>query len=94
VAGVFSKAVDSSAEPAFLLNKPADQLAAAVAGKPTPFIVPGLSIQVFPVGLIITSTWMLLFFLTVGLGTLGRIQFREQYRKEMKEQQSSGFRRF
>ncbi|KAK5073040.1 hypothetical protein LTR64_000553 [Lithohypha guttulata] len=47
------------------------------------FVLPGTTFGVFPVGLIITSTWCLLFFLAYGLGTIGRIRHRDIYRKRI-----------
>ncbi|RDI82710.1 hypothetical protein Vi05172_g7169 [Venturia inaequalis] len=86
VAGVFSKAAGNVADPKALLGNPQDQLAAAAAGLPTPFVVPGLSLGVFPVGLIVTGTWMFFFVTAVGLGTLGRMQFRDEYRRAIRAQ--------
>lgn len=47
------------------------------------FVLPGTTFGVFPVGLIITSAWCLLFFLAYGLGTIGRIRHRDIYRKRI-----------
>ena len=55
--------------------------AAAAVAKAGPFSLPGTTVGVFPVGLIITSTWALLFFAAVGFGTWERMQFRDQYRQ-------------
>jgi hypothetical protein len=93
VAGVFSKAAGNITDPKTLLGNPQEQLAAAAAGLPTPFVVPGLALGVFPVGLIVTGTWMFLFVTTVGLGTFGRIQFREQYRRAIRAQKEESQRR-
>jgi hypothetical protein len=93
VAGIFSRAAGNLTDPKQLLGQPAEQLAAAAQGKPTPFVVPGLSLGVFPVGLIVTSIWMVLFATAVGLGTLGRIQFREQYRRAVLAQKAETQRR-
>jgi hypothetical protein len=93
VAGVFSQEVGNLTDPKQLLGKPAEQLAAAAQGKPTPFVVPGLSLGVFPVGLIVTGIWMVLFAAAVGLGTIGRIQFREQYRRAILAQKAEAQRR-
>lgn len=54
---------------------------AAILVNPKTFTVPGVTLGIFPTGLIITSIWAGFFILAVGLGTLGRIQFREQYRR-------------
>jgi len=93
VAGVFSAPAGSRQDPKFLLGLPAEQVAAAAAGIPTPFGVPGLSLGVFPTGLIITSVWVLLFSTVVGLGTIGRIQYREEFRRRVREQKSETVRR-
>jgi hypothetical protein len=93
VAGVFSRAVGNLSDPKELLGQPAEQLAAAAQGKPTPFVVPGLSLGLFPTGLIVTSIWMVLFATAVGLGTIGRIQFREQYRRAILAQKAEAQRR-
>ncbi|KMP05450.1 hypothetical protein DIZ76_015739 [Coccidioides immitis] len=45
----------------------------------TKFVIPGTAIEIFPIGLIVTAIWTGLFFLTVGLGTLGRMQFRDHF---------------
>jgi len=93
VAGIFSRSAGNSTDPKDILGQPAEQLAVAAEGLPTPFVVPGLALGVFPVGLIVTSAWMLLFSLTVGLGTFGRIQFRDQYRRAIRLQQAESQRR-
>jgi hypothetical protein len=55
--------------------------AAATTPSPTPFVLPGMTLGIFPVGLVITSVWALLFMGAVGFGTLGRIRFRDSYRR-------------
>jgi hypothetical protein len=95
VAGFFSsKTVAVVTDPKQILGKPAEQLAAAEAGSPTPFVVPGLSLNVTPVGLIITCIWTIILSIAVGFGTYGRIQYREQYRRAIKAQQTNDVRRF
>jgi hypothetical protein len=83
-AGVFSKAAGNATDPKSILGQPQEQIAAAAAGQPTPYDVPGLALNVFPVGLIVTGTWMIMFFGVVGLGTFGRLQFRDQYRRALR----------
>lgn len=60
--------------------------AAAAATKASAFSLPGTTLGILPVGLIITSIWALLFFVAVGFGTWERIKFRKQFRlrKEQK----------
>lgn len=52
-----------------------------VVASDAPFVVPGLNILIVPIGLIITSIWTVLFVGTIAYGTVGRMQFREQYRR-------------
>lgn len=51
--------------------------------EPTPFVLPGTALGVFPTGLIITGVWTVMFVTVVGLGTWGRVQFRDSYRRKM-----------
>ena len=50
-----------------------------------PFVLPGVVLGIFPVGLIVTGIWAVLFFLVVGLGTVGRINVRSIYRRRSKD---------
>ena len=45
------------------------------------FVLPGTQIMIFPIGLIITGTWMLLGVSVYGFGTWERWQHREMYRQ-------------
>jgi hypothetical protein len=65
-------------EPAVATQPPAGTSAA-------PFTYPGVTLGIFPVGLIVTSSWVFLFILFVGLGTLGRFRVRAMYRRRQKE---------
>lgn len=94
VVGVFSTQTAMTTDPKTILGKPAQDLAVAQAGSPTPYVVPGLSLGVVPVGLIVTGAWTLIFTAAVGFGTLGRVQFREQYRRQLKAQRDEGIQRF
>jgi hypothetical protein len=47
------------------------------------FVLPGVHILIAPIGGIVTGTWALLFALTVGYGTVSRMQFKEQYRRRV-----------
>ncbi|KAF1361390.1 hypothetical protein EJ07DRAFT_111282 [Lizonia empirigonia] len=90
VNGVFAQKAD--------VNAPsnADPTAAAAASSAVvlaaPFVVPGTFLAFFPVGLVVTSLWALFFFLAVGLGTYGRIQFRDQYRRRMNAEKARNVR--
>jgi beta-lactamase regulating signal transducer with metallopeptidase domain len=52
-----------------------------VVASGSPFVLPGLNILIFPIGAIITGIWTVLFLATIAYGTIGRMQFREQYRR-------------
>lgn len=47
------------------------------------FILPGTTFGIFPVGMIVTLAWLLIFCLAYGFGTFKRYQHREFYRKRM-----------
>ncbi|RAL65818.1 hypothetical protein DID88_005481 [Monilinia fructigena] len=51
-----------------------------VVASDAPFVVPGLNILIFPIGGIITGVWAILFIATISYGTIGRMQFRDQFR--------------
>jgi Flp pilus assembly protein TadB len=81
VNGVFAQRKAVTAQPA--------AAAATTNVIEAPFILPGTSLAFFPIGLVITSIWMGLFFLVVGFGTYGRMQFRDQYRRRMKREMAT-----
>lgn len=62
--------------------------ASAAAAEAATFVLPGQTLGIFPTGLIITSSWTLVFVLTVGYGTIERIRFREAYRRRLKYRQA------
>jgi hypothetical protein len=64
--------------------------AAAAAAKAAAFTLPGTTLGIFPVGVIITSIWALLFLGAVGYGTWGRIQFRDQFRQRKERAVAAG----
>ncbi|ELR04072.1 hypothetical protein VC83_06718 [Pseudogymnoascus destructans] len=47
------------------------------------FVLPGTKIAIFPIGSIITGTWAVLFVGVIGWGTVGRMRFRENYRRRL-----------
>ncbi|KAL1983693.1 hypothetical protein VTN96DRAFT_10122 [Rasamsonia emersonii] len=67
----------------------ATALSAAVVSSATKFVLPGTHIMVFPTGLIVTCVWTGVFGLVVGLGTVGRYQFRQHYRRRVQLAQMS-----
>ncbi|ORY18511.1 hypothetical protein BCR34DRAFT_473149 [Clohesyomyces aquaticus] len=86
VNGVFAKQATTTDGPG------AASSASAAAANASVFVVPGVKLAFFPVGLVVTCVWTALFVLTVGLGTVGRMQFREQYRRRMKRDGANGMR--
>jgi len=52
-----------------------------VVAKDAPFIMPGMNLLIFPIGAVITGVWAVLLIGTIGYGTMGRIQFRDQFRR-------------
>lgn len=77
--GVFSKDV-------VLSDFAAAQLAVAqqVAGLKNgtvAFILPGVNLMIFPIGLIISSVWLLVGVLVYGFGTYERIQYATAFKR-------------
>ncbi|KAF2713241.1 hypothetical protein K504DRAFT_498055 [Pleomassaria siparia CBS 279.74] len=87
VNGVFAKQSTSTLTP-----QAAAASASAQAQAAAPFILPGTNLAFFPIGLVVTSTWCGFFIGIVGLGTMGRVQFREQYRRRIKNEMARGMR--
>ncbi|KAL1795650.1 hypothetical protein ACET3X_005874 [Alternaria dauci] len=88
VNGIFSKAgtAPTNADPQAAAS------ASAAVSSAAPFVIPGTALAFFPIGLVITSVWALFFFLAVGFGTYGRIQYRDQYRRRVRAEQARGVR--
>ncbi|CZT40297.1 uncharacterized protein RSE6_00148 [Rhynchosporium secalis] len=81
VNGVFAKQVDPSKA------KVIAPIQTLVVQKGEQFHVPGLKIMIFPIGLVITSIWSVLLIGTVAYGTVGRMQFRDQFRRRTARQE-------
>ena len=60
----------------------AARTSALAAASATPFVLPGTTLGIFPISLIITGAWTVLLVLTIGLGTYGRVQFRRSFRRK------------
>jgi hypothetical protein len=48
-----------------------------------PFVVPGTHILITPIGGIVTGTWALLLIATITYGTVGRMRFKDHYRRRV-----------
>ncbi|PQE14954.1 ribosome-recycling factor protein [Rutstroemia sp. NJR-2017a WRK4] len=75
VNGVFSRQAEGVTRTA--VQPPIQTL---VVASESPFVVPGLKILIFPIGGVITGIWAVLFIGTIVYGTIGRMQFRDQFR--------------
>ena len=53
---------------------------ALAAQRAAAFTMPGKTLGIFPIGGIITGAWIVLFVTAFGLGTIGRIASRKEYR--------------
>lgn len=62
------------------------EFTSAVIDNKIKFVMPGTTLGIFPVGLVITGSWAVAFVAVVGYGTLGRLRFREQYRRRIKRE--------
>jgi len=79
VAGQFKD--DVTPQIAAQAASPAMAVAAIAASKG--FVLPGTTFGIFPVGLIVTGSWTVLFLVAFGLGTIGRIRHRNIFRKRL-----------
>lgn len=78
---VTGNVVAQSEQQAINATKPASALAAVA--KASVFVLPGTTLGIFPIGLIVTASWAVLFILTFGLGTIGRMRYRSLYRSRL-----------
>lgn len=56
---------------------------ATVSAADAACVVPGTRIRIFPVGAVITGVWAAALVGVVGWGTVGRMGFRESYRRRL-----------
>lgn len=56
-------------------------MTARLANKEIAFVLPGVQIMIFPVGLIITSIWLIIGVAFYGYGTYERIGYAESFRR-------------
>ncbi|OHF03044.1 hypothetical protein CORC01_01802 [Colletotrichum orchidophilum] len=77
--GVFSKEIIRSD---FAVAQAAvDEVVAQLKNGTVAFVLPGVQLMIFPVGLIVTSTWLLIGLGFYGFGTYERIVYAESYRR-------------
>ena len=85
----------SSKQASFVNGVFSDQVAGPAqpnAAAPTKFVLPGTRLGIFPTGLIITGAWTVVFLITIGFGTVGRIRFRNAYRRRKRREQWQAIR--
>ncbi|GKT59748.1 hypothetical protein ColTof4_10973 [Colletotrichum tofieldiae] len=79
ITGVFSKEVIKS--DLAVAQAAVDEVVAQLKNGTVAFVLPGVQIMIFPVGLVITSTWLLIGLAFYGFGTYERIGYAESYRR-------------
>ncbi|KAK1978403.1 hypothetical protein LZ30DRAFT_599220 [Colletotrichum cereale] len=77
--GVFSKEVIRS--DLAVAQAAVDDMVIQLKNGTVAFVLPGVQIMIFPIGLIITSTWLLIGLSFYGLGTYERFNHAENYRR-------------
>lgn len=91
--GVFSqKSTNTTSASDASISNVANAVSFLIPGyRLAPLEVPGLTLPInllFPVGMIITLVWTVAFFAVVGWGTVGRIRFRDQYRRRVRTREA------
>ncbi|KAJ9137530.1 hypothetical protein NKR23_g9111 [Pleurostoma richardsiae] len=57
-----------------------DDIVAKLKTSEVAFVLPGVQLLIFPVGLVVTSVWLVAGVAVIGLGFFERVSYREQYR--------------
>jgi hypothetical protein len=79
VTGVFSKEIIMSE---FALASAAVQnVTAELANGTVAFVLPGVQIMIFPVGLVVTSVWLVIGLIAYAWGTYERFSYAESFRR-------------
>ncbi|KAI0467721.1 hypothetical protein F4859DRAFT_231656 [Xylaria cf. heliscus] len=79
VNGIFSKEVVSS--PFNTASLAVQNITAELKAGNVAFVLPGVNLLIFPVGLVVTSFWMAVGFGIYAFGTYERYNYRESYRR-------------
>lgn len=77
--GVFSQEVVMSDFGA--AQQAVDDQTAGLKNGTVAFVLPGVQLMVYPVGLIITGVWLLVGVAVYGFGTYERFRYAEMYRR-------------
>lgn len=81
LAGVFSNAVVLSTTAKAQIA--VDKVVAGLANGSVAFVLPGVNLLIFPVGLIIAGSWFVVGFSVIGFCFFERVQYRESYRRRL-----------
>jgi hypothetical protein len=84
VTGVFSQSIIVSDFSRALLA--VQEELAGLRNGTVAFVLPGVRIMVFPIGLVITSVWLAIFVAAYGMGTFQRLSYREQYQRAVQRE--------
>lgn len=79
VNGIFSKEVVSSSFNQATLAQA--KIVAELEAGSVPFVLPGVNILIFPIGLVVSGFWLLVGVSAYGFGTYERYNYRESYRR-------------
>ncbi|OLN81299.1 hypothetical protein CCHL11_10010 [Colletotrichum chlorophyti] len=79
ITGVFSKEIIMS--DLAVAQAAVDEIVSQLKNGTVAFVLPGVQIMIFPVGLVITSAWLLIGLAFYGFGTYERIGYAESYRR-------------
>jgi hypothetical protein len=79
VTGVFSREVVMS--DFALANAAVEETMSKLRTKEVAFVLPGVRLMIYPIGLIITSVWLVLGTIAYGIGTYDRIRYAESYKR-------------
>lgn len=60
-----------------------DEVVAQMKNGTVAFVLPGVELMVYPIGLIITGTWLVLGVIAYGIGTYDRIRYAETYKRRL-----------
>lgn len=58
-----------------------DQVVAGLANGTVAFVLPGVNLLIFPIGLIVCGSWTVIGLAVIGFGFFERVQYRESYRR-------------
>ncbi|TEA11066.1 hypothetical protein C8034_v007939 [Colletotrichum sidae] len=79
VTGVFSKEVIRS--DLAMAQAAVDEVVAGLKNGTVAFVLPGVQLMVFPIGLIITGTWLIIGLAFYSFGTYERMGYADSYRR-------------